>query len=93
VWAVLLAIYLIVDYSLAPENFTINFEPVSFAVLLIISLVFIPVQASYEEIMFRGYLAQGVAKLTKNRILPKLSDSILFRYKKSDNLIFCVRFI
>jgi membrane protease YdiL (CAAX protease family) len=78
VWTVLLAIYLIVDYSLAPENFTLNFEPSSFAILVVISLIFIPIQASYEEIMFRGYLAQGVAKLTKNRILVILIPAIIF---------------
>ncbi len=78
VWSILLAIYLVVDYSLAPDNFIINFEPVSFTILTVISLIFIPVQASYEEILFRGYLAQGVAKLTKNRILVVLIPATIF---------------
>ena len=78
VWACLLAGYLLVDYNLDPGNFTLNFELNSFIILVIISLIFIPIQASYEEVLYRGYLAQGIATLTKNRILVILLPSILF---------------
>lgn len=85
IWAILLAIYLVVDYSNNPGNFTLNFEPGAFAVLVIVSLVFIPFQASYEEILFRGYLAQGVARWTRSRIWAILMPAFLFGLVHSFN--------
>jgi uncharacterized protein len=78
IWASLLAVYLFVDYSLDPDNFTLNFELNSFLILVVISLIFIPFQASYEEILYRGYLAQGIATLTKNRMLVILIPAVIF---------------
>ena len=78
VWVTLMAIYLIVDYNIEPGNFALNFNFYSFFVLMLVSFIFIPFQASYEEILFRGYLAQGVAAMTKNRILVILIPSLIF---------------
>jgi membrane protease YdiL (CAAX protease family) len=43
-----------------------------------ISVLFIPFQAAFEEIMFRGYLMQGFATLVKNRWFPLIMTSVLF---------------
>ena len=45
---------------------------------MFLSLTLIPIQSSYEEIMFRGYLAQGVAAWTKNKWMVILLPSLLF---------------
>jgi membrane protease YdiL (CAAX protease family) len=37
-----------------------------------------PVQASFEEILFRGYLMQGISLIFKKPIIPLLFTSILF---------------
>jgi hypothetical protein len=61
-----------------PENLLWNFKPIPFAILMIISFLFIPLQTSFEELLFRGYLMQGLGVLAKNRWLPLLLTSIVF---------------
>jgi membrane protease YdiL (CAAX protease family) len=78
VWAVLSGVYLIVSLKLYPSNFTLNNSTISLIWLSIISLLFIPFQASLEEILFRGYLMQGFAVLARNRWFPLLITSVLF---------------
>jgi hypothetical protein len=46
--------------------------------LVIISFLFIPFQAAFEEILFRGYLMQGFAVLAGNRWFPLIMTSLLF---------------
>jgi hypothetical protein len=84
-WAAFSAVYYFTDYALNPENFTWNFEAGPFIILILISLSLIPFQASYEEVIFRGYLAQGFAVWTKNRILVILIPSVLFGLMHSLN--------
>jgi membrane protease YdiL (CAAX protease family) len=40
--------------------------------------VFIPFQAAFEEVLFRGYLMQGFAAILKNRWFPLVMTSVLF---------------
>lgn len=37
-----------------------------------------PLQTTFEELLFRGYLLQGFARLTKNVWLPLVLTSVLF---------------
>lgn len=78
VWTILSGVYLIVSLRLDPSNFSLNNKTITLVWLIIISLLFIPFQASLEEILFRGYLMQGFAVLARNRWLPLLMTSILF---------------
>jgi uncharacterized protein len=61
-----------------PENFVVNFKLEPFLILLGISIIFIPIQTSTEEYIFRGYLMQGFASLAKNRWFPLLMTSLIF---------------
>lgn len=63
---------------LTPENFVWNFKLVPFLVLVLVSIVFIPLQTSFEEVVFRGYLMQGLGMLAKNKWVPLFLTSILF---------------
>lgn len=84
-WATLMAITTLIDYLITPDNFIINFNPASFIILIIISLILIPIQASFEEISFRGYLAQGIAGATGSRIWSIFIPAILFGLMHSLN--------
>ena len=55
-----------------------NFKPIPFLILVVVSILFIPLQTSFEELLFRGYLMQGIGVLVKNRWLPLLITSIVF---------------
>ena len=69
---------LMIGVFVEPENLVWNFKPIPFAILVIISFLFIPLQTSFEELLFRGYLMQGLGVLAKNRWLPLLLTSIVF---------------
>ncbi|NDV93995.1 CPBP family intramembrane metalloprotease [Dysgonomonas sp. 521] len=78
VWAALLLISFIVSYILSPDNFVLQFDLSTFIPLFFISILMIPLQTSYEELTFRGYLAQGIGRVTKSRWMALLIPAILF---------------
>jgi len=80
IWFILSAIYLFVQKSLSPEDFVLNNIGKTLIPVIIISLIFIPFQAAFEEMLFRGYLMQGFAVLTRNRWAPVLITSLLFGF-------------
>ncbi len=68
----------IADYYMNPEDYVLQFQWGPFLVLALIALLLIPVQTSFEELLFRGYLMQGIGLMTKNRWAPLLFTSVLF---------------
>lgn len=78
VWAILSGLYLIVYLKIDPSNFTLNNFTITLLYLTIISFLFIPFQAAFEEVLFRGYLMQGFAVLFRNRWAPLLLSALLF---------------
>ena len=78
VWLILSALYLLFYLKLDPANFTLNNKTASLIILSIVSVLFIPFQAAFEEVLFRGYLMQGFAALIKNRWFPLIMTSVLF---------------
>jgi membrane protease YdiL (CAAX protease family) len=78
VWLILSAIYLFLYLKLDPANFTLNNKSYSLITLSLISLLFIPFQAAFEEVLFRGYLMQGFSAILRNRWFPLLMTSVLF---------------
>ena len=77
-WGTVSALMVIFDYMMSPQDYVWNFKPLTFLILLLISVVMIPLQTSMEELIFRGYLMQGFGVLFKNRLMPLLITSILF---------------
>jgi membrane protease YdiL (CAAX protease family) len=78
VWLILSTFYLVVYLKADPENFIHQNNSGTLVTLIIISLLFVPFQAAFEEVLFRGYLMQGFAILVKNRWFPLLITSVLF---------------
>ena len=85
VWGILMAIYLLISYFTDPGNFHLQFNLSAFIPLFLISILLIPVQTTSEEFLFRGYITQGVAGLTKNRWLAILIPALLFGLVHSFN--------
>lgn len=67
-----------IGYMLEPENLQWNFQPIPFLILCLISILFLPLQTSFEEYLFRGYLMQGLGLLAKNKWFPLFVTSISF---------------
>jgi hypothetical protein len=78
VWFLLSMILMAVSYFSAPENFKLVFEPGPFIGTLIICLVMLPVQTSWEELFLRGYLLQGLGLWLKRPVWPWLITSVTF---------------
>jgi uncharacterized protein len=78
IWGLFCVISTLLIYYTAPENFVLNFNPSKFFVFLILAIVLIPLQTSFEEYLFRGYLMQGIGVVTKSKLAPLLISSILF---------------
>lgn len=79
VWSVLYLIMFVVDYLfISKNNYVFNFNFNSFIVLCLISVCFLPIQTSFEEIFFRGYLMQGLSLVFKNGLIPLIITSLLF---------------
>jgi membrane protease YdiL (CAAX protease family) len=78
VWLILSAIYFFTYLKIDPSNFTLQNTSGTLVMLITISLIFIPIQAAFEEVLFRGYLMQGFTALARNRWFPLLLTSVLF---------------
>ena len=77
-WGVLNIALLYVGYLMDPEMYVWNFNPEKFFPLLAIVLIMIPLQTSYEELYFRGYLMQSIGVLAKNKWVPFIFTSVFF---------------
>jgi len=85
VWIAISAAWLFWSVRTDPGNFSLNNTSKTLLILAALSLLLIPFQAAFEEIIFRGYLMQGFAVLTRNRWLPILITSVLFGLMHSLN--------
>ncbi|MFN8242152.1 MAG: CPBP family intramembrane glutamic endopeptidase [Bacteroidales bacterium] len=61
VWLMFSIIFLVASTILQPDNFRINNTGPTLVLLVIITLVLIPFQAGFEEVIFRGYLLQALS--------------------------------
>ena len=77
-WGIISTVMIGLGYMLEPENFEINFKLVPFLILFVIAIVLIPIQTSFEEYLFRGYLMQGIGAITKYKWIPLLTTSLVF---------------
>lgn len=85
IWLILSAVYMFVYLKIDPSNFTLSNTSITLIGLIVVSVVFIPFQAAFEEVIFRGYLMQGFAVLAGNRWFPVLMTSVLFGVMHSFN--------
>ncbi|VBB45693.1 conserved membrane hypothetical protein [uncultured Paludibacter sp.] len=85
VWGILMVLSLVLTLLIDSESLEFQLKWSTFIPLFFISLVLIPFQTSFEEITFRGYLMQGVATNTHNRIWALVVTSVLFGLLHSFN--------
>lgn len=78
IWAILLMSAVIFSYLTEKENFIWQFDSGKFLILFIVSLIFIPVQTTTEELLFRGFLMQGIQQLTRSAGAALIVSSLLF---------------
>ena len=78
VWTLLMGLSLLVSIGFDFENFTVNNISSSLITLVLLSLLLIPFQVAFEEVIFRGYFMQGFTVLLSSRIFALLATAVLF---------------
>ena len=76
----IIAITTLISYLISPEDFIYNFELKPFLILFLVVIVLMPIQTSWEEYIFRGYLMQCVGGIVKNKWIPLFTTSLLFGF-------------
>jgi len=62
----------------SPGTYQFVFQWNTFLPFLLLALVLVPIQASTEELLFRGYVMQGIGRLVKARWVVVGLSSVLF---------------
>lgn len=74
----------IIDYLISPQDYVWSFKPIWW-LMVPLALLITPIQTSFEELFFRGYLMQGMALLIRNRLALVLMNGILFMIPHLEN--------
>ena len=77
-WGVISTGLMFLDIIGSPDNYQWNFNLMPFLILVVIAIIMIPLQTSFEEYLFRGYLMQGIGSITKTKWAPLLITSVIF---------------
>ena len=85
VWGTMMLITLLIGLLTSPENYQFQFHFGKFLMLLLLTLLILPFQTSFEEIFFRGYLSQGIAAATRSRWWTLIIISLAFGLMHSTN--------
>ncbi|MCJ7465696.1 MAG: CPBP family intramembrane metalloprotease [Maribacter sp.] len=78
VWAIITILITGIDMFFSPQDYVLNFKLEPFLYLFVIAVLLIPIQTSFEEYLFRGYMMQGIGIMAKNRWVPLVVTSVLF---------------
>lgn len=79
IWGIIILADTVISLLLSsPAEYEFRFNIAAFIPLLLIVLIVLPFQTTIEELLFRGYLAQGVARWTKSRWWALIIPSVLF---------------
>lgn len=78
IWGIVTAGVIGYDIMSSPENYVWNFKPIPFITLCFVAILFIPLQTSLEELLFRGYYMQALGMWAKNKWFPLIIMSLVF---------------
>lgn len=85
IWTILLVLLTVISYIASPQDMELRFDASKFFMLLIVAMLLIPIQTATEEILFRGYLMQGLGLAFKNALSPLIITSVLFGLMHGSN--------
>lgn len=77
-WIILSALLQLAGYVADPSQYSFHFAGKDFFILLAISIFILPLQTTYEELLFRSYLLQSIGMRTAIRFVPFIITSLLF---------------
>jgi uncharacterized protein len=77
-WMLFAALIAGLESWLYPGRYQLTFDPIPFLISAILSLIFIPIQTSAEELLFRGYMLQATGLRIRNTLVLCILSGILF---------------
>jgi len=80
IWAVLLIIIQIFISIFLNKSYVINVSFNDFIIIILLFLLTVPIQVTFEELVFRGYLNQALSLKIKNPIIIILISSLCFGF-------------
>ncbi len=78
VWLSLASLQTLSEFLYNQSAFTWNFQPASWFAFLPWALILTPIQTSVEELLFRGYLLQGLGLLLRQPMILTVVSGLLF---------------
>lgn len=84
-WIGLTLIFELGLHFMGMNKYSFQFDIWTFLPLLLISILILPLQTSFEELFFRGYYLQGLGLIFKNKWIPLIITSVLFGMVHSFN--------
>ena len=78
VWFLLIAGLEMLSYFISPETYQFQLEWKTWLPLVAIALLIMPMQTSFEDLLFRGYLMQGLGLAFNSRGLALVLTSVAF---------------
>jgi membrane protease YdiL (CAAX protease family) len=77
-WFIIAGLVSIFEAILYPSRYVFSFDPNKFIFFAFFALLLIPIQASCEELFFRGYLMQGLGLRIRGIIILPLVSGVIF---------------
>lgn len=77
-WMLFSVVIELISYGINPSNYEFNYKGSSFWILLVLSVTLLPIQTSFEELLFRSYLMQGIGMIKPYRMIPFVVTSVAF---------------
>jgi membrane protease YdiL (CAAX protease family) len=78
VWFVIGAAMALAEHLLYPDRYYVSYDAGRFYPFLAAVLLLTPLQAASEELVFRGYLMQGLGLITRRPLAVAIASSALF---------------
>jgi membrane protease YdiL (CAAX protease family) len=93
IWSVLLLLGTLIEFLVSPDGFSLNFEPRVFFPFALLAILFMPIQTTSEELLFRGYLVQAGSLISRNWIFLTLWSAVPFALLHIANTEVAVNFV
>ncbi len=77
-WASITILITVASYLIEPADYILTFNSTKFFTFLVIAILLIPIQTSFEEYLFRGHIMQGLGVATNSKWIPLLVTSVTF---------------
>jgi membrane protease YdiL (CAAX protease family) len=77
-WFVAGVVNSLVEAVIFPGRYSLTLDPGRLLPFAVVATFLFPIQSSSEELFFRGYLLQGLGRLTRNRLLLAFVTGLIF---------------